>query len=165
MTRKHQPLPDRQHPRRLDQPLYRAPEQPVFITFRARSCPPLSDWGTADTIISVMRRIAANCGIRILAYCIMPDHVHVVVSVSSHGGDVEKWLRYTKRAVQEALGARGMWQRSYWDRHARSHEDVATAVAYILQNPVRKGLCDGWEDWPFSWSEWHDRAHGAGTDG
>ena len=133
------------------------------MTFRARACLPLSDSRTADTVIFVMRRTAVKYGLHIHAYRIMPDDIHVVVSVSSGGGDVQKWLRYTKRTIQEALGTRGMWQRSYSDRHARNHEDVATAVAYILRNPVRRGRCGSWEEWPLSWSQWQDRGRDVGT--
>ena len=157
---KPQPLPDRKHPHRLDPMMYRAPDKPVFITVRSRWHQTLSGPQTADTIVSVMTRMAANRGIRIHAYCIMPDHVHVVISPWSECADLGKWVRYTKRAVQEALGANDIWERSYWDRHARQEDDVVTAVAYTLHNPVRAGLCERWQDWPFSWSQWHEEARG-----
>ena len=103
-----------------------------------------------------MTRLAQEHGLRVSAWCVMPDHVHVVVSTSEAGGDVEGWARYTKREVQRLLGAHGLWERSYWDRDLRQDEDVATAVEYVLANPTRKGLCEDWAMWPHLWSEWHE---------
>lgn len=49
------------------------------------------------------------------------------------------------------LGVSGeIWERSFWDRHARKDEDVAAMIDYVLDNPVRKGLCQLCEEWPYS---------------
>jgi REP element-mobilizing transposase RayT len=53
-----------------------------------------------------------------------------------------------------------MWQRSYWDRHARVDGDVQMMADYILEAPVRAGLCAQWWEWPFSWSRWHGQTRG-----
>ena len=157
----------RRHPHRLECELYQTPDRVVFLTFRSRWHESLAQRETAEVIVGTMGEYAARCSLRLHAYCIMPDHVHLVVSVAAEGGDIAKWLRYAKRAVAARLGAPGMWQRSYWDRHAREHEDVAAAVEYLLANPLRAGLCESWTDWPYSWSQWHAETRGPdpGTSG
>ena len=93
---------------------------------------------------------------RIHAYCIMPDHLHIAVSVQQEGGDLRLWARYAKREVARSLVAPGMWQRSFWDRRIDDGENPATVAMYALENPVRAGLCAGVAEWAFSWSEWHE---------
>jgi REP element-mobilizing transposase RayT len=100
-----------------------------------------------------MARLAATRNLAVRAWCIMPDHIHVVVETMPDA-DVEGWVRYFKRSTARLLGA-AAWQRSYWDRDVRHDEDAGTVVGYILANPVRAGLVDRPEDWPHAWSEWH----------
>jgi len=151
-------LPDRLHPNRLDDEDYRVPCATVFVTWRAHNGVALGG-EPAQAIISVMGRMARKKGIRIEAYCVMPDHVHTVVSLDEDG-DVRGWVRYLKREVARRCDMPRMWRRSYWDRHARKSEDVWAMVAYVLDNPVRMGLVSEWEEWPYSWSGRHEDAGG-----
>ena len=153
-------LPDRRHPLRLDDEMYRAPGQIVFITMCARGDRRLTDAHVAETLCDAMGRVGRRRKTRVHAYCIMPDHVHVVVSVMAEGGDAAKWTLYVKREAAKVLHSPGMWQRSYWDRHARPDDSVVGMVPYVLNNPVRRGLCEAFDEWPFSWSEWHPETRG-----
>ena len=67
---------------------------------------------------------------------------------------VALWLRRFKGGAARRVGG-PLWQRSYWDRHARESDDAVAMMLYTLENPVRRGLCKEWTDWPWSWSEWH----------
>lgn len=58
-----------------------------------------------------------------------------------------------------------MWQRSYWDRHARQDDDVVGMVEYTLANSVCAGLTECAWEWPYSWSEWHEVSGTRGPDG
>jgi putative transposase len=150
--------PDRRHPARLSCELYRVPDEVMFVTIRARRETALTECLSAEIVRDTMGRMAAKRGVRVHAYCLMPDHLHVVLSVTQPGGDAEKWVRYFKRETAVALGTPGMWQRSYWDRHARVSEDVVAMVEYTLANPARAGLTAEWRKWPYAWSEWHETA-------
>jgi len=130
------------------------------MTVRSRWTGSLAQPGIADALISAMGRMGARYGVRIHAYCIMPDHVHAVVSVGEDGGDLEKWLRYFKREGARAARIQGSWQRSYWDRYVREREDPNELVQYVIANPVRRDLCDRWSDWPYSWAESEDHSRG-----
>ncbi len=153
-------LPNRKHPLRLPKEMYRLPGQVVFVTLCTRRNTSLVEVDTAGKLCEIMGRIGEKRRTRVHTYCIMPDHVHLAVSVAAEGGDLEKWILYFKREAARALRCPGLWQRSYWDRHARPGDSVVSMVAYALNNPVRAGLCARWDEWPFSWSEWHPESRG-----
>ena len=98
---------------------------------------------------------------RLLAWCIMPNHVHVLIQPSeSLGKIVQSWKSYTGRwAIQNSaklgLGVPGkaLWMREYWDRYIRDSQHFAQTIRYIHQNPVKAGLCAAPEDW--RWSSAH----------
>ncbi len=91
--------------------------------------------------------------IRLYAYCLMPDHLHL--AVSPLGGKtipqvLQAYKSYTTREAW-AVGHSGpLWQRSYYDHVARGDEDCVAICRYILDNPVRKGLVAEAADWPWS---------------
>jgi hypothetical protein len=43
-----------------------------------------------------------------------------------------------------------LWQESYFDHIVRDEESVARQVCYVLNNPVRAGLVNRWDEWPYS---------------
>ena len=53
-----------------------------------------------------------------------------------------------------------VWQRDFWDRQLRSGESCGEKWAYVRANPVRAGLVERPEDWPFQGEmcelRWHD---------
>ena len=86
----------------------------------------------------------------------MPDHVHLLV-VASDGADVTAFVRRFKQtsgfACSGLLGSDGpFWQRSYYDHVLRRDEDLESVRRYMRENPVRAGLVEVPEDYPFSGS-------------
>jgi hypothetical protein len=43
-----------------------------------------------------------------------------------------------------------LWQRSFWDHVIRSREKLDLVAGYVLESPVRAGLCQRVEDWPYA---------------
>lgn len=93
---------------------------------------------------------------RLLAWCVMPNHVHVVVRFfPGHelGAVVRSWKQHSAKAAKHALGVAGrFWQREYYDRLIRDGEELDRAIRYVLKNPEKAGL----KDWPWVWSEGMD---------
>ena len=89
---------------------------------------------------------AQQSGYRLVAYCIMPDHIHILTgpSVQHRALPLSRFIRQFKSAATHRLGKLGIagpiWQRSFYDHILRKEEDLAQVVNYILANPVRKGL-------------------------
>jgi REP element-mobilizing transposase RayT len=96
---------------------------------------------------------------RLLAWCVMPNHVHVVVRLFP-GQELAKvikaWKNFSAKAVNQALGRKGrFWQREYYDRLIRNGDELDRAIGYVLENPVKAGL----KNWTWVWSAgWEVRA-------
>lgn len=96
---------------------------------------------------------------RLLAWVIMPNHVHVLIEVTRLPLDkvVHGWKSYTAHRIARVRGIGGaVWQPDYFDRYIRNEEHFHRAVRYIERNPAKAGMVDNAEDW--RWSSLHQRA-------
>ena len=140
---------------RLPAPSYREAGDPVLVTFcaRERGSDVLTRGALATVISEVIRAGAESGGVEVHVWCVMPDHVHVVVRPA--GDDVVAWVGRVKGRVAaraRSLGIRSLWQRSFHDRVLWRKEDLVPAVRYVLNNPVRAGLVGSWQEWAHSGS-------------
>jgi len=117
--------------------------------------PRFADAAAAAAAIQVLKQHASRTGVLVYAYCIMPDHVHLLLG-PSETCDLVQFVGQFKNLAQRAIwrqGVRGrIWQLSFWDRFLRSDEDLRQAVEYVLHNPVVAGLVEHWRDYPFAGS-------------
>ena len=98
-------------------------------------------------------------------YVIMPDHVHFCCSPGAMPvPDFHKWMKYWKSLAAllfPVAHAHPLWQRQCWDVQLRTGENFLEKWNYIRMNPVRKGLVDCADDWPYQGEvnvlSWHDR--------
>jgi REP element-mobilizing transposase RayT len=89
---------------------------------------------------------------RLLAWCIMPNHVHVVTRLFP-GRELAKvvraWKNFSAKAANHALGRKSrFWRREYYDRLIRNADELTRAIQYVAENPAKAGL----KDWPWVWS-------------
>jgi len=153
----------RKHPHRLDPEDYRRPGQPCHIVLCTKDRRPfLVEEGVPGLLVDAMDTGAELNGCEIMAYCIMPNHLHLFVRVGPSGGDILDFIHSFKTWTGRQLKLRGYvspaWQRSCHDRHARCDSNVVAAIAYMMENPLRAGLCRKVEEWP--WSEFRLRIRG-----
>ena len=91
---------------------------------------------------------------RLLAWCVMPNHVHSLIETfKGHplGSVLHSWKSYTSNEANKRLIREGQfWMREYFDRYIRNWNHLTTVINYIEQNPVKAGLCQRAEDWPWS---------------
>lgn len=96
---------------------------------------------------------------RILAYVVMPNHVHLLIHVfedSSLSKIIQSWKSYTAKKIAKQLDLAGqqptlpIWQPDYWDRFIRNQAHLEAATAYIHNNPVTAGLVACSTDWRWS---------------
>jgi len=93
------------------------------------------------------------------AACLMPDHLHVLVSPTETDliALINGWKSYTTNLLHRAGIEGPVWQRSFYDHALRSEESVNDAAQYVVENPVRKGLVTDWIAYPYVWAHWvHD---------
>lgn len=110
---------------------------------------------------------------RLLAYCIMTNHVHILLDMGEQlrkppppTPDTEVSDRYVplSKVLQQIKGASAryinlhrattgqhVWMKDSYDHWVRDAHRLQVIVDYILRNPVAAGLAASIDDWPFSW--------------
>ena len=98
---------------------------------------------------------------RLHAWTIMPNHVHVIATPLGEwtlAKITHSWKSLTATQANALLDRTGtFWAREYFDRAIRDEAHYANAIAYIVMNPVKAGLCKRPEEWRFS-SAWSLRS-------
>jgi REP element-mobilizing transposase RayT len=88
---------------------------------------------------------------RLVAWTIMPNHVHVVIELLSEyqlGEIVSSWKRFSARMANRHLSCAGaFWQDDYWDTYIRNDRHLESTIAYVENNAVKAGLVDAPESW------------------
>jgi REP-associated tyrosine transposase len=91
-----------------------------------------------------IRKTAAAQSFALLAYCFMPDHLHLLVEGTSDQADFKRFVRLSKQysgiAHARRLGGGPLWQEGYHERVLRDAENLKGVARYLLNNPVRAGL-------------------------
>ncbi len=104
---------------------------------------------------------------RLIAWVVMPNHVHVLIETMP-GHTLSRvshsWKSYSSKEAGKILGLTGrLWQPECYDRAIRHERHLATAVRYIHENPVRAGLAQEAEDWPFGSAAREGKGRAGGT--
>jgi REP element-mobilizing transposase RayT len=93
----------------------------------------------------------------LLAYCVMPNHVHMVHSTVGRNGIptyimLQSLKRHTARKANIILRRSGtFWQDESYDHVIRNGEELEQTVWYVLNNPVKAGLASSWEQWQWTY--------------
>jgi putative transposase len=113
--------------------------------------------------LDLMAEWCGRCGVAVWAYCLMPNHVHLIVVPQAEDGlrraIGEAHRRYTRR-VNFRQGWRGhLWQGRFAS-YVMDETYLLACARYVERNPVRAGLCRRAQDYPWSSAA----AHVAGED-
>jgi putative transposase len=104
--------------------------------------------------VSELDRLRHDYGVSLYAYCVMPDHVHILMRLETGSQPLGTIIAtFKKRLVRiwHDVGNRGeLWQRRFYDRVLRAEEDPSDVVDYIIHNPVRSNMVDQFEDYPYT---------------
>ena len=144
---------------RLQEAVYQNPGTVYSITIATRRRNPVFiDLPFSKACLAILKEMSVYSEVRVFAYCMMPDHIHLLLGTSAEGSIVPFLGSWKSRCYRERrrLGlSRRFWQRSFYDHILRSDEDLRRAAQYILENPVRAGLVRDVGDYPLSGSfEW-----------
>ena len=83
-------------------------------------------------------------------YMIMPDHIHLFAAGTESSIEYKSWVQYWKsQFTKRHKIAQHRWQTDDLDTRMRSADQFQDKWDYVLENPVRKGLVQRSEDWPF----------------
>jgi putative transposase len=133
--------------------------RPIFTGPAARSC-----------LRAAMQTVRRKRPFDLIALVLMPEHIHVVWALPR--GDAEYSTRWTqikelftrcylatggdegdRSASRIRRRERAVWQRRFWEHTCRDQDDVWRCIDYIHWNPVKHGLVERVQDYP--WSTFH----------
>ena len=141
---------------RLDKDVYAIEGVMCFITICTEGkIPSFQNEALTLVFIDQLKTDAELNGVRVFAYCFMPDHLHLVIAPGIEKDIVKFVGEYKGRTTRIAwkFGVKGkFWQTSFHDHFLRKEEDVRDTVMYVLHNPVRKGLVSEWREYPYAGS-------------
>jgi len=109
----------------------------------------------ANWVLELLRTESILHQFLVEAYCAMPDHLHFLAFGTSTRSNLLKFAKSFKQqtafAYLEKTGER-LWQNNFYDHILRSSEAPNRVAAYIWLNPVRRGLCRDFQEYPYSGS-------------
>lgn len=90
----------------------------------------------------------------LIAYCIMPNHIHMVFVVKRSDTSLYKILQslkaYTARSANKILHREGtFWLHESYDHVVRGEKELERIIWYVLNNPVKASLVKKWHEWPW----------------
>jgi putative transposase len=141
------------------------PGMPHHVTQRGnRRQPTFFSDGDYRFYLSLVRSECHAAGVSVWAYCLMPNHVHLLLRPSDEAG-LGRAVKETHRRYTTMINRREGWTGYLWQGRFGSEplsDDRAAlgAARYIERNPIEAGLVSRPEDWPWSSAA----AHLAGRD-
>ena len=115
----------------------------------------LSQQPVADALLEAIGDVARRVRFDVLAYCIMPDHLHILCQPLGEDVTLSTFIGRVKGRASRKLGRRRvnrpLWQRGFYDHILRTEERVWEVARYIAENPVRAGLAPRFEEYPYSY--------------
>ena len=128
-----------------------------FLTFCCRGrVAVFRDSQIAEQTLAQFRRTSTFEGFAILAYCLMPDHAHLLAEGLSQDSDFKHFAKMAKQrsgGVYARTRNARLWQEGYYERVLREEDDAREIARYIVNNPVRAGLVETPEAYPFVGSD------------
>ena len=101
----------------------------------------------------LLAQAAERCGAQVWCYCLMPNHVHVIVVPADEDG-LRRTFADVHRRYTGYINARNRWTGHLWQGRfgavAMDEEHLANAVRYVSLNPVRARLVKRAQDWRWS---------------
>ncbi len=116
-------------------------KQPLFLTDDDRSL-----------FLLALARASARHAWRIHAYCLMTNHYHVVLQLTTgglSGGMCELNGGYALSFNARYGRSNHLFGRRFWDEQIESDSHFFKACRYVVLNPVRAGLVRTPEEWPW----------------
>ncbi|HEV7684031.1 MAG TPA: transposase [Pyrinomonadaceae bacterium] len=114
----------------------------------------LKDDALAKTVVDALIHGAEELRLyRLSAYVVMSNHVHVLFWPEALLPRVTKSIKgYTARKCNKLLGRTGetFWQDESFDHAVRNEAEFYRIKSYIERNPVKAGLVESPEEWPWS---------------
>jgi putative transposase len=106
----------------------------------------------AQWLIARLRQHANKRNFFVHAYCIMPDHMHLLAVGAKDDSNAVAFIESFKQETAHGFSKRThrrLWQFKYYDHILRYRDSTEGVAWYIWMNPVRKGICRAPAEYPF----------------
>jgi putative transposase len=144
-------FPKRKSPRLKDYD-YTTSNAVFFLTSRARFNRQVfknSDFNLQ--CINYIKEETRRLGHAVYVFCLMPEHLHLLSNPLESGISITQYMDGLISKITRLSWSYGFFgklmQRSFYDHIVRKEEDLRRIAEYILNNPVRRGLVQKWEDY------------------
>jgi putative transposase len=143
------------HPRRPPRMMLLQGVRPFyFVTFNtARRMRILDNPSVHGSFVKFCKRAWDERGVAVGRYVLMPDHIHLFVVMPRTGLLLTGWVQSMKSVLGKKLLEHGIekphWQEGFFDHVMRNSDSYGQKWEYVRQNPVRAGLCQTMEEWPW----------------
>lgn len=95
----------------------------------------------------------------LIAFCVMSNHYHLVIDTRRLGDEtrplhkvVQSLHGHVAIESNRLLNRTGIfWHNEYYDHVIRDDAELRRITEYTLYNPVKAGLVDDWQAWPYCW--------------
>ena len=136
-------------------------------------------------VISVLANLVDKGQVKVSGFVVMPDHVHALFwydqGDSDHSKGMQTWkrlsshylIKYYQETSPEILShlkrSRNgreivvVWKRRFYDFNLNSHAKASEKLAYIHENPVRKGIVSSAEQYSWSSARWYSNGRSVGV--
>jgi putative transposase len=142
-----------------------------FVNFSCYQRRPLLRTARARNVfVKVLGEVRERYEFLLVGYVVMPDHVHLLMSEPQKGTPstivqvlkqrVSRTMRRKKPAgpdgqlrlqfSEDCLVPRRFWQKRFFDFNVWSHKKKKEKLDYMHANPVKSGLVQRPQDWPWS---------------
>ncbi len=125
-----------------------------------------------DRLRVAYRKVQRQYPFTTVAICILPDHLHAIWAMPPDDANYSKRWSLIKSHFSRGLPAaerspskrrqreKGIWQRRFWEHQIRDEQDLQNQIQYVHHNPVKHGLAQDAEDWPYSTIHKYERRVG-----
>jgi len=106
------------------------------------------------SFVRLLREAQCHVSMRVVAYCLMPNHFHLVLW-PQHDGDLSRWMQWLLtthvRRHHRSYRCNGhIWQGRFHAFPIEEDNHLLTVLRYVERNPLRANLVNRAEDWPWS---------------
>jgi len=110
--------------------------------------------GDYAAFLGLVAEASVRLPLSVLAYCLMPNHFHLVVRPEGDG-DLSRWMHWlmtahVRRYLRHHGGTGHVWQGRFKAFPCQDDDHLRVVIRYVERNPLRAELVERAEDWPWS---------------
>ena len=110
--------------------------------------------------ISLIKKYKKRYKIKVFGYCLMPNHIHIIIQPEKDKRDVSGYMQSLSRAYtayfNESYKEVGhLWQGRYKSKVVLKDGYMLNLISYLEQNPVRARIVDAPHH--YAWSSYRER--------